>query len=189
MCPVWTPARTQTVLTDIYCCFLSPPTQIKPKLLSTTCHPTHYSLNLCTTSEWHKNYNHENLMRGQRRNTHAHHTPTTYKWKILWWTMECCETSYNMHMDPRANSYCINWHTSNKQQIATASIDILQINKKVSRLALGHIPASYLMGTAKADDEYISTPHMPPWCEQGNTLPLPLLQAKLCPSPFWDLLW
>jgi len=55
-----------------------------------------------------------------------------------------------------------------KWQTATASIYILQINKKVSRLALGHMPASYLMGTAKAEDEYISTLHMPPWCGQGN---------------------
>jgi hypothetical protein len=53
-------------------------------------------------------------------------------------------------------------------QTATASIDILQINKKVSRLALGHMPISYSMGTAKAEDEYISTPHMPPWCGQGK---------------------
>jgi len=53
-------------------------------------------------------------------------------------------------------------------QTATASIDILQISKKVSRLALGHMPASYLMGAAKAEDEYISIPHMPPWCGQGQ---------------------
>jgi hypothetical protein len=69
-------------------------------------------------------------------------------------------------------------------QTATASIDTLQLNKKVSRLSLGHMPASYSMGTAKAEDEYISTPHMPPWCGQGKALPLALLQAKLCPSRF-----
>jgi len=69
-------------------------------------------------------------------------------------------------------------------QTATASIDIFQINKKVSRLALGHMPASYLMGTAKAEDEYISTPHYASMVWTGKTLPLPLLQAKLCPSRF-----
>jgi len=55
-----------------------------------------------------------------------------------------------------------------REQTATASIDILQVNKKVSRLALGHTPVSYATGTATAEDEYISTPHMPPWCGQGK---------------------
>jgi len=54
-------------------------------------------------------------------------------------------------------------------QTATASIDIHQVNKKVSTLALGHMPASYSMGIAKAEDEYIFTPHTPPWCGQGKT--------------------
>jgi hypothetical protein len=30
------------------------------------------------------------------------------------------------------------------------------------------MPASYSMGTAKAEAEYIFTPHMPPWCGQGK---------------------
>jgi hypothetical protein len=51
---------------------------------------------------------------------------------------------------------------------ATASTDIFQVNKKVSILALGHTPASYSMGTAKAEDEYISTTHIPPWHGQGK---------------------
>jgi hypothetical protein len=68
--------------------------------------------------------------------------------------MECCEASYNMLMDPRANSYCINQHTSSKQEsVPTGS---------------GNMPASYSMSTSKAEDEYISTPHMPPWCGEGK---------------------
>jgi hypothetical protein len=30
------------------------------------------------------------------------------------------------------------------------------------------MPVSYSMGTTMAEDEYISTPHMPPWCGQGK---------------------
>ena len=92
-------------------------------------------------------------MRGQRRNTHAHHVPTTQP--------ENCDEQWNA-VKPATPCTWI------QGQTATASIDLLQVNKKLSRLALGHMPDSYLMGTAKAEDEYFSTPHMPPLCGQGK---------------------
>jgi len=101
-----------------------------------------------------------------------HQQPTDGK---LWWTMECCEASYNMHMDLRANSYCINWHTSSKQesvQTGSGTHTSLLFNGYCHGWRWIHLHSSYASMV---------------WT--GKTLTLPLLQAKLCPSRFWDLLW
>ena len=82
-----------------------------------------------------------------------------------------------MYQQPAGGKFCDEqWNavkpattcTQIQGQTATASTYILQVNKKVSRPALEHMPAFYSMGTAKAEDEYISTLHMPPWCGEGK---------------------